>query len=70
MIRQQIMVLVSLAILPALVFSQTDISPSAEDVAVSDGRTIDMAFYGHQMTADVPLSHQERAYTSPIWYTP
>jgi len=30
----------------------------------------DMAFYGHKMTADVPLSHQERAYTSPIWYTP
>jgi len=30
----------------------------------------DMAFYGHKMEADVPLSHQERAYTSPIWYTP
>ena len=30
----------------------------------------DMAFYGHQMTVEVPLSHQERAYTSPIWYTP
>jgi len=30
----------------------------------------DMAFYGHKMNADVPLSHQERAYTSPIWYTP
>ena len=30
----------------------------------------DMAYFGHKMTADVPLSHQERAYTSPIWYTP
>jgi hypothetical protein len=30
----------------------------------------DMAFFGHRMNADVPLSHQERAYTSPIWYTP
>ena len=30
----------------------------------------DMAFFGTKMNADVPLSHQERAYTSPIWYTP
>ena len=30
----------------------------------------DQAFFGHKMNADVPLSHQERAYTSPIWYTP
>ncbi|MBT8059112.1 MAG: DUF3604 domain-containing protein [Gammaproteobacteria bacterium] len=30
----------------------------------------DQAFFGMEMTADVPLSHQERAYTSPIWYTP
>ena len=36
MIRPQIVVLVSLAILPALAFSQTDISPSAEDVAVKE----------------------------------
>jgi hypothetical protein len=30
----------------------------------------DMAFYGHKMNVEVPLIHQERAYTSPIWYTP
>ena len=30
----------------------------------------DQAFFGTEMDADVPLYHQERAYTSPIWYTP
>jgi hypothetical protein len=30
----------------------------------------DMAYFGTKMSADVPLSHQERAYTSPIWYSP
>ena len=30
----------------------------------------DMAFFGHTMEADVPVRHQERAYTSPIWYNP
>jgi len=30
----------------------------------------DQQFFGIKMNADVPLSHQERAYTSPIWYTP
>lgn len=30
----------------------------------------DMAFFGTKMTAKVPASHQERAYTSPIRYTP
>jgi len=30
----------------------------------------DQAFFGITMEADVPLNHQERAYTSPIWYTP
>ena len=30
----------------------------------------DAKFFNFQMPADVPLSHQERAYTSPIWYTP
>jgi hypothetical protein len=26
--------------------------------------------FGLQLPAEVPLVHQERAYTSPIWYTP
>ncbi len=32
----------------------------------------DMAFYGDaiQLPKDALLVHQERAYTSPIWYTP
>ncbi len=30
----------------------------------------DAKFFGFEMPNEVPLSHQERAYTSPIWYTP
>jgi hypothetical protein len=30
----------------------------------------DAKFYGITMPDQVPLSHQERAYTSPIWYAP
>jgi len=30
----------------------------------------DAKFFGIKMPKDVPLNHQERAYTSPIWYTP
>ena len=30
----------------------------------------DSKFFGIKMPEDVMLSHQERAYTSPIWYTP
>ena len=33
-------------------------------------QAFDAKFYGVTMPEQVPLSHQERAYTSPIWYTP
>ena len=32
--------------------------------------TYDAAFFGVDLPNDVPPTHQERAYTSPIWYTP
>ena len=32
--------------------------------------TYDAAFFGVDLPEDEPASHQERAYTSPIWYTP
>jgi len=32
--------------------------------------TYDAVFYGKERPDDVPASHQERAYTSPIWYVP
>ena len=33
-------------------------------------QAFDAKFFGIQMPKKVPMSHQERAYTSPIWYTP
>jgi hypothetical protein len=30
----------------------------------------DAVFYGKELPSDVPANHQERAYTSPIWYVP
>ncbi len=30
----------------------------------------DVAFFGVEAPEDATLVHQERAYTSPVWYTP
>ncbi len=32
--------------------------------------TYDAAFYGVDLPEGVPAAQQDRAYTSPIWYTP
>ena len=32
--------------------------------------TYDAVFFNVELPKDVPPTHQERAYTSPIWYTP
>jgi hypothetical protein len=32
--------------------------------------TYDSIFFGIDLPADLPASQQERAYTSPIWYSP
>lgn len=32
--------------------------------------TYDVAFFGIELPKDVYPTHQERVYTSPIWYTP
>jgi len=33
-------------------------------------QAFDQKHYGIKMPEGIPLKHQERAYTSPIWYTP
>jgi hypothetical protein len=30
----------------------------------------DAAYFDITMSKEVPMVHQERAYTSPVWYTP
>jgi len=58
----------------------TDPDFDADDHAVYYARVLeiptptwqafDAKYFGIKMPEQVPLSHQERAYTSPIWYTP
>ena len=33
-------------------------------------QAFDQQFFEMQMSGQIPLSHQERAYTSPNWFTP
>ena len=40
------------------------------EVAVEKINLIDAAFFGIALPDNVPATIQDRAYTSPVWYTP
>jgi hypothetical protein len=65
---------------PELIASWTDPDFDATQAAFYYARVIEIPTprwtayeavrFGIKMTADVPMTTQERAYTSPIWYAP
>ncbi len=50
--------------LPAVYYARVSEIPTPRWTAY------DALRFGVELPADAPRSHQERAYTSPIWYTP
>ncbi len=62
----------------AAVWSDPDFDPSVRafyyarviEIPTPRWTAYDAVRFGVKMTPDVPMKHQERAWTSPIWYTP